>query len=154
MWGEHGWRNEWKFKNIRMKRKWRKIRITRLFDLWKVTVKKSCVLVWAFKPWFHPNRLFFPFLTCSSSPSNFTPITNNIIMSAFSITLFKTEMSLTRKMKIANSLYEWNVIMVVWMKLDCVNKLNNISRHISLPEIFRHFPFETKILRCLILITA
>ena len=28
------------------------------------------------------------------------------------------------------SLYEWNVIMIVWMKLDCVKKLNNISRHI------------------------
>ena len=29
MWGEHKRRNEWKFKNIRMKRKQRKIRITR-----------------------------------------------------------------------------------------------------------------------------
>ena len=28
---------------------------------------------------------FFLFLTCSSSPSNFTPIANNIIVSAFSI---------------------------------------------------------------------
>ena len=33
-------------------------------------------------------------------------------------------------MKIVNCLYEWNVIMIVWMKLDCLNKLNNISRHI------------------------
>ena len=44
-------------------------------------------------------------------------------------TWFKTVISMTRKMKIVNSLYEWNVIMIVWMKLDCVNKLNNISRH-------------------------
>ena len=29
--------------------------------------------------------LFFLFLTCSSSPSNLTPIANNIILSAFSI---------------------------------------------------------------------
>ena len=36
---------------------------------------------------------------------------------------------MTRKMKIVNSLYEWNVIIIVWMKLDCVNKLNNIARH-------------------------
>ena len=32
-------------------------------------------------------------------------------------------------MKIVNSLYEWNFIMIVWIKVDCVNKLNNISRH-------------------------
>ena len=32
-----------------------------------------------------------------------------------------------RKMKIGNFLYEWNVVMRLWMKLDCVNKLNNIS---------------------------
>ena len=36
---------------------------------------------------------------------------------------------MTRKMKIVNSLYEWNFIMIVWIKVDCVNKLNNISRH-------------------------
>ena len=42
---------------------------------------------------------------------------------------FKTVISMTRNMKIVHSLYEWNVIMIVWMKLDCTNKLNNISRH-------------------------
>ena len=54
---------------------------------------------------------------------------------------------MTRKMKIVNSLYEWNFIMIVRMKLDCVNKLKNIhdthfpSWNIS-TIFFRHKNFK------------
>ena len=39
LWSEHERRNEWKFKNLRMKRKWRKTRIARQIDYNKKTKK-------------------------------------------------------------------------------------------------------------------
>ena len=43
--------------------------------------------------WFHSNRFFFLFLTCSSSPSNFTPIANNIIVAVFKY-IYKRDLKL------------------------------------------------------------
>ena len=50
---------------------------------------------------------FFLFLPCSSSPSNFSPTTNNNCERFFNIFKHDLELiSMTRKMKIANFLYE------------------------------------------------
>ena len=77
--------------------------------------------------------LFFLFLACSSShllrlilPKSLTR--QLWVLCQYFQTWFKPAISITRKMKIVNSLDEWNVIMIEWMKLDCLNKLNNISR--------------------------
>lgn len=90
------------------------------------------------------------FLTFSSSWTNFTPISNNLVTSSFSIIskmiLKLFQMCITRKMKVLNSLFEWKAIMIVWMKLHCdwTNRIR-FMRPISRPEIFWHFSFKIKI---------
>ena len=54
-----------------------------LENLLKVTVKKNCFSLSFLTMASSKQIFFFPFLTCSSSPSNFTPIAYNVIVSAF-----------------------------------------------------------------------
>ena len=75
-----------------------------------------------------PKQIFFSFfLTCPSSPSNFNSIANNIIVQRF-YNIFKhlKLTSVTRKMKIVNSLYEWNVIMIVWRNLNVQTNISTL----------------------------